>query len=388
MKYLLHIDMDCFFAAVEERLNKRYVNKPMVVSLLASKSIICCANYQARSFGIRAAMPLFKALKLCPSIYVCPPHFNQYERFNRLFVSLIKKHFTNIVEVCSIDECYVDISSLAKSKEQAIKVGRNIQARIKKELGLSCSVGVSYNRFLSKMASDYKKPGGITAIWQEDIPKMIWPQPVGNMLFIGDKTSKMLIANGIKTIGDFANEHNQSILTQLLDKNWYAHYLHANGEGADDVFCDETAPKSIGAEHTFNDNVDDSEEVERMIGSLLEEVYARMIKHKFFTKCINVKIKTDKGVAKTKSKTIPPTDNLEIISNIVYDLYQKNYSNTIIRLVGVSLSSLVDKQSQVDLFHQTKEEKKDVNEIEEIIKSINKRLEKNSINTANKVLKN
>jgi DNA polymerase-4 len=164
MKYLLHIDMDCFFAAVEERLNKRYVNKPMVVSLLASKSIICCANYQARSFGIRAAMPLFKALKLCPSVYVCPPHFNQYERFNHLFVSLIKKYFTNIVEVCSIDECYVDISSLANSKEQAIKVGSNIQARIKKELGLSCSVGVSYNRFLAKMASDYKKPGGITAI--------------------------------------------------------------------------------------------------------------------------------------------------------------------------------------------------------------------------------
>jgi DNA polymerase-4 len=164
MRYILHVDMNSYFASVEEAEFPQYRNKPIIVSGKTKRSVVASANYLARSFGIKAAMPIYMAKRLCPRVIIAIPHFNLYQTYADRFLQTIAEKFTNNIEIASIDECYVDITSLTKNNLMAVKIAEQIQTAIKKETGLKCSIGVANNKFLAKMGSDYKKPLGITTM--------------------------------------------------------------------------------------------------------------------------------------------------------------------------------------------------------------------------------
>ncbi|GHU32175.1 hypothetical protein FACS1894166_04970 [Bacilli bacterium] len=164
MRYILHVDMNSYFASVEEAEFPQYRNKPIIVSGKTKRSVVASANYLARSFGIKAAMPIYMAQRLCPRVVIAIPHFHLYQEYADRFIELIAEKFTNNIEIASIDECYVDISAIAKTDAAAVKVAERIQTAIKTTIGLKCSIGVANNKFLAKMGSDYKKPLGITTM--------------------------------------------------------------------------------------------------------------------------------------------------------------------------------------------------------------------------------
>jgi DNA polymerase-4 len=164
MRYILHIDMDAFYASVEELHNPLYRNKPIAVSGHTKRSVIASANYIARSCGVKAAMPVFMAKNICRNLIIAYPHFHLYEELSERFTKLICEKFTNNIEIASIDECYVDITNLVNKKHSAIDVAKAIQNTIKSKIGLTCSIGIANNKFLAKMGSKYKKPLGITTM--------------------------------------------------------------------------------------------------------------------------------------------------------------------------------------------------------------------------------
>jgi DNA polymerase-4 len=168
MKTILHVDMNCFFPSVEEILNPKLKNKPVVVGGRTKRSVVASANYEARRYGIKAAMPLYRASILCPKAIIVEPHFREYERYHNLFINLLKEKITDKIEVASIDECYIDITSLIK-KQSAKSIAIKIQNLLKSKLNLGSSIGIGHNRFMSKMGSNYKKPLGITQMFNEDL---------------------------------------------------------------------------------------------------------------------------------------------------------------------------------------------------------------------------
>ena len=169
MRYILHIDLNAFFASVEELLNPKLKTKPIAVGGSTSRAaVVSSANYIARKYGVKAAMPIFKARKLCPELAVVSHHFDEYEKYSNIFINFVSTKLTNNIEIMSIDECFADITHLCKTPNEAIKIARRFQQKLKDYTGLKCSIGVSYNKFLAKMASDFKKPYGITAIFTKN----------------------------------------------------------------------------------------------------------------------------------------------------------------------------------------------------------------------------
>jgi DNA polymerase-4 len=164
MRYILHVDMNAFFASVEQLQNPIYQNKPLAVAGYTKRSVIASANYKARKFGVRAAMPLFMAQKLCPGLIIVTPHFHLYHEYSERFIELISEKFTNNIEIGSIDECYVDITTLVNDKCSPMKIATAIQRAIKTKIGLDCSIGIANNKFLAKMGSDFHKPMGVTTM--------------------------------------------------------------------------------------------------------------------------------------------------------------------------------------------------------------------------------
>jgi DNA polymerase-4 len=173
MKHILHIDINSFFASVEELLNPHYANHPIIVAGRTKRSVVSSANYLARSYGVKAAMPLHLALRLCPNAIIARPHFDVYRNYADKFFNIIAVDFTNRIEVSSIDECYVDITHLIKEHITPYQIAKKIQNTILSKIKLRCSIGIGPNKFLAKMGSDYKKPFGITSIYQEDLPTKI-----------------------------------------------------------------------------------------------------------------------------------------------------------------------------------------------------------------------
>jgi DNA polymerase-4 len=168
MKTILHIDMNSYFPSVEEVLNPNLKNKPVIVGGKSRRSVVSSANYKAREHGVKAAMPMYKALLLCPNAIVIEPTFSHYQKFHDKFIKIIAENFSDKIEDCSIDECFVDITKLVRNKSPKI-IALKIQNMIKNKLGLKCSIGIAHNKFMAKMGSDYKKPLGITQMYKEDV---------------------------------------------------------------------------------------------------------------------------------------------------------------------------------------------------------------------------
>src|SRR5258707_6382573 len=198
---IVHVDMDAFYASVEQRDDPRLRGKPVVVAWLGNRSVVCAASYEARSFGIHSAMPSVRAERLCPAAIFIAPDFTRYRAVSRGVCEIFKRH-TDVIEPLSLDEAYLDVTNNRTGLPTATLVARTIREQIRQELKLTASAGVAPNKFLAKLASDWKKPDGLFVIQPDEVDAFLLPLPVGSLPGVGKVTEEKLAKLGIKTVSE------------------------------------------------------------------------------------------------------------------------------------------------------------------------------------------
>ena len=353
-KVIFHIDMNAFFASVEEIKYPFLKGKPFAIGVRGSnRGVISTASYEARKYGVGSAKPQNEAIKKCPNLIILDSHFDMYNEYSMLFINLLKE-YSNLVEQASIDEAYVDMTEACKTKN-GIELAKEIQNRIKNELKLPCSIGIGPNLFLAKMASDYKKPMGITVIRYKDVENKIWPLKIGDMFGIGKKSVPRLNKLGITTIGDLANYSNKEELRNIFGDNFYNDVMNkAYGKGSDIVVVDRYATnQSIGNSRTFSDT-NDEEELKKHLSNITKLVSDRLSRHGYIGKTITVQIRYKDFKTITRSKTLNKyIDLYEDLYFYANELFDINWNGDYVRLLGVTLSHVMEKEkfkNEYDIF--------------------------------------
>lgn len=346
-KTILHVDMDAFFASVEQKDNKNLRGKPVIVGGVSERGVVCTCSYEARKYGVHSAMPAFLARQKCPNGIFVRVRYDRYKEIsNRIFE--IFKEVTPLVEPLSIDEAYLDLSL------SNIKDGREAANYIKKkvynELGLTLSIGISYNKFLAKLASDWNKPNGIMEINEEMIPNILFPLSISKIYGLGKKSVTKLNNMGLFKIEDL----------YPLPKEFFYEYLGKQGievyeriRGIDKrevkVFRDR---KSVGKERTLKNDTDNKEELLKYLDEFAKEISSILKSRDKYIKTITLKYKTSSFCNHTRSKTLNDyINNKEDIFKVSKELLNEEIFNESIRLIGLSVSSFKEGlEEQISLF--------------------------------------
>lgn len=336
-----HIDLNAFFANAEILLDPSLQGKPMIVSGQTRRSVVSTASYEARAYGIHSAMPVSEAEHLCKDLVVREPHFTWYRELSEKFMKIISS-YTDEIEQASIDECYADVTIPIQRFARPLDLAWQIQQRVKKELGLPCSIGVGPNMFLAKMASDMKKPMGITVLRIREVPQKLWPLPISDMRGVGVRTLPAMEELGIHTIGDLANYKDLEALREIFGKNTEAMIARANGHD-DRVIVKESESKSMGVSETFLEDITDYEEIRGMFRYLSRKLSERLIKEKKAGHSISVRIRYyDFSNADRSKKSDALLWKADDIFVEALSLFEKNWEQEPVRLIGISISDFAD----------------------------------------------
>lgn len=380
VKIIFHIDLNAFFIACELINQPDLKNKPIAIAgkeAIYNKGVVVTASYEARKYGVKAAMPVFQARKLCPHLKFIPSNMELYKEYSRKFISFLMR-YTTLVEIASIDEAYLDVTELSK-EIHPLKLAKEIQEKLYEEYQLPSSIGIATTKFLAKMASDMKKPLGITVLRNRDIKTKLWPLPIEKMYGIGKKTAPKLIEAGITKIGDLVKEENKTILVKILGNQYSIFYQNALGYGDNIVDPQKNNEyKSIGNSTTFTENIISEEEALIKLQNLTLNVVDRLIDKNYVAKTISVQIKYVDFTSHTKSMTLEHyTDSFSEIMNVVEFLFLELWTKEPIRLLGVITQQLIEKQhyyEQLNLFNYDKytEEEKVIRLMNDINRKLGK----------------
>ena len=345
---IIHIDMDAFYASVEQRDNKELRGKPVIVGgSPESRGVVATCSYEARKFGVHSAMPSKVAYVRCPHAIFVPPRFDVYHKVSCQIREIFKR-YTDIIEPLSLDEAYLDVTENKKCIEYASVIAKRIKSEIYKEIGITSSAGVSYNKFLAKIASDYQKPNGLTVITPEKAQEFIDKLPIKKFFGIGKVTEKTLKMMGINNGYDLRNMELIQLET-IFKKKGYDMYNFARGIDHRPVKVSRER-KSVGAESTFISNVNfDSDELNEHIKEVVKDVYMRLNSINKSGKTITVKVKYEDFQQVTKRHTlkIPIHTYDDILGNTNILIEKIKDKNKQIRLIGVSISNLSDKEKEM-----------------------------------------
>lgn len=383
-KVIFHIDLNAFYANAEILRNSALENQPLVVSGMSKRSVVCTASYKAREYGIRSAMPLAKAMQLCPDLVIVPCDFEWYEKCSERFFAYIRK-FSPYIEPASIDECYVDVTEIIAHYKRPLDLAWQIQSGLQKELGLTCSIGVAPNRFLAKMASDMKKPMGITILRINEVPKKLWPLPISDMQGIGSKTAPILIRHGIETIGDLANPKNEELVKQLLGRQALSFIQNAKGLSSNQLNYNTTV-KSISQSTTLEKDIEDMQEALNVFKRLAHSLTQRAQEEKLSGKHLSVSIRYSdfSTIVRSLTLTHPTSNEIEIYESAALLFERNHHSDLPIRHLGIALGSLYSQSKQIEqlsIFHQ------DIPQKENVLKSLNEQLSNGKLIFASDLLK-
>ena len=339
MTVILHVDMDAFYASVAELDHPEYKGKALVVGA-GTRGVVLSANYEARKFGIRAAMPVGRAKRMAPhAIFIAPEHHRYSEISER--VMAIFHSYTPLVEPISLDEAFLDVTGSQKLFGTGREIAAKIREQVEKEEGITCSVGLAQSKFIAKLASQHCKPNGMLEIKPDRILEFLHPLPVRAIWGVGPKTAESLERLGLHTVSDIAHTPRATLIRALGESTGASLYELAWGRDYRDVIPDEPE-KSIGNEETFSEDLDNPEEILCEFLRMTEKATARLRERSLFAKTISIKIKFADFSSLTRSKTVPiAIDNTHDTYEVVKALYLAlRNEGARIRLVGVSLSHL------------------------------------------------
>lgn len=350
---ILHSDCNAFYASVEMLHRPEMKGKPLAVGgdPEARHGIVLTANYTAKRLGVKTGMALWQARQVCPDIVFVPPRMDLYLRFSRL-AHEIYADYTDMQEPFGVDESWLDVTNCVSCKGNGVKIAEEISARIKFELGITVSIGVSWNKIFAKLGSDYKKPDAITVISRENYQKIVWPLPVAALLYVGRATQRKLHLWGIHTIGDLART-DPSLLQRQLGKMGLILHVFANGEDQTPVSKEDyRAPiKSIGNSTTTPRDLLNNDDVRIVVYVLAESVAARLRENNFKCRVVEISVRDNELSNYSKQKKIElPTDITSEIAETAMNLFYQSYHwNKPIRSIGVRACDLVDATIPVQL---------------------------------------
>lgn len=361
-RVIFHVDMNSFYASVEIAFDPSLKGKPVAVAGNAKerRGIIVTSSYEARAKGVKTTMPIWEAKKHCPELIVMEPNFDRYRKASLQIFQLLKE-YTPLVEPVSIDEGYMDISS-CYDLGTPLFIAQTIQTRLLSELNLPCSIGIAPNKFLAKMASDMKKPLGITILRKREVEHVLWPLKVGDMHGVGQKTAEKLNKIGIITIGDLA-QADVSKLKGSLGINGEKIFARANGMDNRPVDPDAVYDfKSIGISTTLPADTKNIDKIKLVLTNLSDSVARRMARKEVCAETIQITIRYFDRKTVTRSQTVVnPLNSQSEIFQVAFLLFSKHWNGDPIRLLGITAQQLLDKKNafkQLDLFNYKKDEKK------------------------------
>lgn len=376
-RVIFHIDMNCYYVSCEIASKPELKGKPVAVAPVGStrKSIILTASYEARKYGVKAAMRVSEALTLCPELILIDCHMDLYSEYSNKFFNYFLS-ITPLVEPASIDEAYLDVTDVCKNNEY-VDLAHKIQDHLYHVLNLPCSIGIAPNKFLAKMGSDMKKPLGITIVRKREIKDVLWPLPVEDMQGVGRKTLKQLEFLKIKTIGDLANYPDFQVLCDILGPANAKRLKETSfGEDVSELNVNRfTDFSSISNSQTFDVDLFDNVIILDNLKILVNTVANRLVKQDMAAKTFSIQIRYNNFKNITRSKTIEDAtnDNYKIFS-LLKELFDDYYDETLpIRLLGVAATKLVENKIQVKqltIFDNLSKEEKDYN-IKKLLKEIN-----------------
>lgn len=335
---ILHIDMDAFFAAVEQKRRPDLLGRPVVIGGGGdphARGVVSTASYEARKFGIHSAMPLRTAYKLCPEAVFLPVDYREYSRVSAVIKNVLMK-FSPVMEDVGIDEAFLDISGIDGASEQ---IAEDIKRAIMEETGLSCSIGIAPNKLLAKIASDMEKPDGLTVLTEDDIEKRIWPLSARKLWGVGPKTEAYLKERGIETVGELASVSLEKLIGHF--GNSYGRYLFDASRGRDEsLLVTHWEPKSSSRETTFQNDTDNWQFLARNLAGLTREVVDDLRKSGYRGKTITVKIRFNDFKTHTRARTMEKaSDSLEEIRKAAFECLNRIELDRKVRLIGVRVGN-------------------------------------------------
>ena len=345
-RVIFHIDLNAFFASAEVLKNSALEGQPIVVANLHRRSIVTTASYEARAFGVKSAMPIHIALEKCPNLVVVSGDYDWYKELSKRFFQFIKT-LTPYVEPASIDECYVDVTDLIKNYKRPLDLAWFMQKEILDKVGLPCSIGVAPNKFLAKMASDMRKPMGITVLRKQEISRKLWPLPISEMVGIGKKTMTLLMQHNIHTIYDLANPDNEDKIVTLLGKQAYSMIQNARGNDQSTLSYNHTV-QSISQSTTLDVDISEYDEIRSVLKHLAQTLSKRAIQADISGSLITISIRYSDFSNAVRSHTIDFFTNDEnvILENALL-LFDRHYRGGTIRHLGIGLGSLYSKSASI-----------------------------------------
>ena len=388
---ILHVDVNNAFlswTAVEKLKNGETLDIRTIPAIIGGdeaqrKGIVLAKSNIAKQFGIQTGEPIFFARKKCPNIQIFQSDFNVYRKYSNALYNLLLE-YTNKIERYSIDECFLDLTSYIPKPRKLIDIAYEISKRVREELGFTVNIGVAPNKLLAKMASDFEKPNKVHTLYQEEIETKMWKLPVSELFMVGRRSLPKLQKMGIKTIGELAKS-DEKLLIKNFGKYGKMIWEYSNGIDNEEVNYIKEKPKNIGNSITLPYDYNDIEKIEEVLLALVEQVSYRLRNQEMFANVVNVQIKTNEfKVFSHQRKLDFATDSTKIIGKEAKKLLTEIYNNTPIRLIGVSVSGLVEKEErQISLFENIENEKQ--KKIDSVLDNIKEKYGYEAITRAGKM---
>ncbi len=342
---ILHVDMDAFYASVEQRHDPSLLGKPVVVGGAAPRGVVSAASYEARRYGIHSAMPMVQAMRRCPSLVVLPVRMDHYADISRRVFDIFES-FSPLVEPLSLDEAFIDVSASARLKGSGEQVARQIKARVREELGLVVSVGVAPNKFVAKIASDIGKPDGLVVVRPDEVQAFLRPLPVSRLFGVGAVTGEQLAGMGIRTIGQLADFPAASLAARLGDGG---RRLHALAHGQDErPVAVERGAESMGCEDTFAQDLTDLDLLRARVLEQADRVAARLRAAGLQAGALVLKVKTADFKLRTRQARLPrPSSDGALLGHKACALLERLHRGGLgpVRLTGVTGIALVGREA-------------------------------------------
>jgi DNA polymerase-4 len=351
---VLHVDMDAFYASVEQHDDPRLAGKPLIVGWEGARGVVAAASYEVRRYGVHSAMPMRTALRLCPQAVCVRPRMSRYQEVSRLVFGVFLE-LTPLVEGLSLDEAFLDVTASAHLPGGAVEIARGIKSQIAARTGLTASVGVGPNKLVAKIASDLMKPDGLAIVEPARVHTVLDPLPVRRLPGLGRKTGAKVEAAGIRTLGELRSAPD-AVLWPLFGR--YTALMRERASGIDErPVLPELEEKSLSAEDTFECDIGDARILQRQLARLADLAASRLRGRGLMTGCIGVKIRRQDFVTFTRQRAVaPPTCEARAVAGVAAELLARWLAanrGAKLRLLGVVLTQLTP-ASQLGLFEETR----------------------------------